>query len=301
MKPARPVTIACFGEVLWDCLPRGLFLGGAPINVAYHLSRLGVRALPVTAVGGDFLGEEILRRLAAWSLDTHFVTRHTRVATGTVTATLDRAGAATYTIARGVAWDGIATPPSLLSLDPSPEALVYGTLALRETANRHALTQLIRAWPHALRAVDLNLRPPFDSSAAVAFALRGAQLVKLNDDELFQLTGTPRRGPLALERAARALAQRHQLVRLCVTSGAKGAGLLWDDSWHWESAQPVSVRDTVGAGDAFFGGLLTALLLHRADPATALARACRLGEFVAARDGATPPYRYTPQHRPTDV
>ncbi len=297
----RPITIACFGEILWDCLPRGLFLGGAPINVAYHLSRLGVRALPVTAIGRDFLGDEILRRLGEWGMETRFITRHARLATGTVTATLDATGSASYKIAQGVAWDRIATAPALLRLSPAPDALLYGTLALRETANRATLTRLLAAWPDALRAVDLNLRAPFDRPAAIAFALRDAQLVKLNDDELFHLTGAPRRGVRALERAARAFADKHHLRLLCVTAGPKGAGLLWEGKWLWEKTRPVVIRDTVGAGDAFFGALLAALLRRRAEPAAALASACRLGEFIAARDGATPPYHTNAQGHPADA
>lgn len=300
MPPPRPITIACFGEILWDCLPRGLFLGGAPVNVAYHLSRLGARALPVTAVGRDFLGTEILRRLAGWQMDTHFITRHARLPTGTVTATLDAAGIATYHIARGVAWDRITISPTLTRLRPAPDALLYGTLALRETANRATLTRLLTAWPKALRAVDLNLRPPFDRPAALAFALRDAQLVKLNEDELFQLTAASPRGTRALERAARSFAEKHHLSRLCVTAGARGAGLVWDGEWFWEPARPVTVRDTVGAGDAFFGALLTALLARHATPPAALASACRLGEFIAARDGATPPYRCDAHGHPHD-
>jgi fructokinase len=301
MPSPRPVTIACFGEILWDCLPRGLFLGGAPINVAYHLSRLGVRALPVTAIGRDFLGEEILRRLGTWSMDRRFVTRHPRRPTGTVTATLDAAGIATYQIARGVAWDHIAAPHALTHLKPAPAALLYGTLALREAANRRTLTQLLTAWPRALRAVDLNLRAPFDRPAAIAFALRDAQLVKLNDEELFHLTGASRRGTRALERAARAFAGQHALTRLCVTAGARGAGLLWEGGWFWQKTRPIAVRDTVGAGDAFFGGLLAALLMRDATPPAALASACRLGEFIAARDGATPPYCCDAQGHPQDA
>ncbi|MCX6953340.1 MAG: PfkB family carbohydrate kinase [Verrucomicrobia bacterium] len=301
MKTACPVTIACFGEILWDCLPRGLFLGGAPINVAYHLSRLGVHALPVTAVGRDFLGDEVLRRLATWKMDARFVTRLPRRPTGTVTATLDRAGAATYQISRDVAWDRITVSPALTRLAPPPAAILHGTLALRETANRQALTHLLAVWPQALRAVDLNLRAPFDTRTAVAFALREAQLVKLNDDELFQLTARPRRGARALELAARAFAERHGLSRVCVTAGAQGAALLWEGSWLWEATRPTVVRDTVGAGDAFFGALLAALLVRHVTPAGALASACRHGEFVAARDGATPPYVCDHHGRARDI
>src|SRR5882672_1979392 len=105
---ATPLTVVCFGEVLWDCLPKGLFLGGAPINAAYHLAKQGFRVLPVSAVGRDFLGEEALRRIASWGLEVRYITRHLRRPTGTVRAALDQAGIATYQITRDVAWDHIA-------------------------------------------------------------------------------------------------------------------------------------------------------------------------------------------------
>jgi fructokinase len=294
----RPAVV-CFGELLWDCLPRGLFLGGAPINAAYHLSRQDLRVLPVSAVGRDFLGDEALRRVAGWGLDPRFIARHRRYPTGTVAAVLDPKGVPAYRIARSVAWDHIAVPPDLHRR--APAALVYGTLALRETPNRRALTRLLDAWPRALRVVDLNFREPFATPAVAAFALASAQLVKLNDHELARLAGGRGRTPAALEKAARRFARRHHIARVCVTAGARGAGLLWNGVWCWEAAQPVKVRDTSGAGDAFLGGLLGALLARDATPKSALAQASRLAGFVAARDGATPPYACDARGRPHDT
>ncbi len=293
--------IVCFGEVLWDCLPRGIFLGGAPLNVAYHLSRQGACAIPVSAVGRDFLGAEARGRIAGWGIESRFVPARPRVPTGTVRAVLDRAGVPTYRIARSVAWDRIAAPPALGRRAPVPVAVVFGTLALREPSNRGTLARLLARWPQALRVVDINLRAPFDRRAAIAFALGHAQLLKLNDHELATLAGGPVGTPATIERAARDFGRRHNLTRICVTSGARGAGLLWQGEWFWESARPVKIRDTIGAGDAFLSGLLAALLVRRATPPAALAAACRMGEFVAGRDGATPPYRCGKDGRPADV
>lgn len=292
--------VVCFGEVLWDCLPRGLFLGGAPANAGYHLARQGLRVVPVSAVGGDFLGDEAIRRMEAWGADPRFVSRHRQRPTGTVRPVLDRRGGATYQFARDVAWDRIPAPP-VLRRSAAPAALVYGTLALRETPNRRALTSLFEAWPGAWRVVDLNFRPPYATKSVIAFALAHAQFVKLNDDELAQLAGETARSPAALGRAAGAVARRHRIEHLCVTAGARGAGLWWKGAWHWEQARPVEVRDTVGAGDAFLGGLLGALLARQSNPASALASASRMGEFVASRDGATPPYRLDADFLPHDL
>lgn len=295
--PSRPIEIACFGEALWDILPRGIFLGGAPLNVAYHLSRQGVRALPISAVGRDFLGDEALRRIEAWQLETRFVARLASLPTGTVRAALDRDGVPTFQIVSRVAWDQLEMPPELRRR-PAPAAIVFGTLALRETPNQHALSTLLAAWPGALRVLDLNLRAPFDRGPAIETALQHAQVLKLNAEELAQLVGLPVRTPAQLEKAARQLARQRSLPRICVTAGAQGAGLWWDDRWHWQRGRRVEVRDTIGAGDAFLAAFLGSLLVRKTDPRAALANACRMGEFVTGCDGATPPYRGDKQGRP---
>ena len=294
-------VVACFGEILWDCLPRGLFLGGAPANAGYHLAQQGLRVLPVSAVGRDFLGEEALRRIGGWGgVDTRFIARSARRPTGTVRAELDRDGVATYRFAADVAWDRIPVPAKIGKQSPAPAAVVYGTLALRETPNRRALASLFARWPEALRVVDLNFREPFATRAAISFALQHAQFVKLNDDELATLVGRRASTPTALRRSTETFVRRHGIDRVCVTAGARGAGLWWGGEWHWEPGREVRVRDTVGAGDAFLGGLLGALLGREANPAQALASACRMGEFVASRDGATPPYTLGARFLPAD-
>ncbi len=298
-KQNRRESIACFGESLWDLLPRGLFLGGAPLNVSYHLSCNGALALPISAVGRDFLGDEALRRISQWTLDSRFIARHSALPTGTVQATLDKKGIARYRIAENVAWDNIHLSRSLLS-EPAPRALVFGTLALREELNQKALQRLIKAWPSTLRVLDINLRAPFDREEILAFALEHDQVVKLNDEELARMVGKKTTTASRLERTSRKFAESNGLTRVCVTAGAAGAGLLWDGNWYWENSRPTPVRDTVGAGDAFLAALLSAILIRAKPPAQSLAAACRLGEFVASRDGATPNYSFDRQGNPCD-
>jgi fructokinase len=225
-----------------------------------------------------------------------------------VRASLDRAGVAAYQITRDVAWDHLSVPASLRSIRPQPAALVHGTLALRSAGNRDALDRLLKAWPKALRVLDVNLRAPFDGAAVIEWALKRAQLIKLNDSELARITGVAGRARSTLEKGARRLSQRCAGAQVCVTAGERGAGLWWQGRWFWESGRRVAVRDTVGAGDAFLGALLGGLLRPVPDPARCLAQACRLGEFVASRDGATPEYsldrserRVTTKHLTTTV
>jgi len=266
-----------------------MFLGGAPLNAAYHLQQHGVRVRPISAVGRDFLGQEALLRLRGWGADTRFVAVRDDRPTGVVRATIDAAGKPHYLIFRSVAWDRIPVPPLLLR-QPAPTAVVFGTLALREPGNRTALASLFAGWPDAWRVLDLNLRTPFDRRSAIEFALRRAQVVKLNDEELARLTDRPVGTRRGLERAVRGFAGDRQVARICVTAGSRGAGLLWEGEFFWEAGRKVQVRDTVGSGDAFLGALLASLLGRRLSPARALVRACRMGEWVATQDGPTPPY-----------
>lgn len=296
----RTPEIACFGEALWDILPRGIFLGGAPLNVAYHLSRQGVNPLPVSAVGDDFLGNEALHRIKSWGISPHFIQRRAPVPTGTVRASLDARGVATYQIMRGVAWDSIEVAPPLLRRS-APVAIVFGTLALRSRTNQRSLARLFEAWPSAFRVLDLNLRSPFDRGPAIDWALRHAQILKLNAEELALCTARTARSPTQLAEAARRLGATSKIAKLCVTAGDQGAGVLWEGEWCWEPGRRVAVRDTVGAGDAFLAAFLGALLVRKKSAPLALRAACRMGEFVASCDGATPPYDCDEQGRPRDV
>ena len=287
-EPAAP-PVLCFGEVLWDCLPRGLFPGGAPINVAYHLQKLGLTAYPVTAVGADFLGHELIRRLEHWGLDTRFVNILPDKQTGVVRAHIQPDGSAKYEIVEDVAWDWIELQPAAMERAHDSAAVVFGSLAQRSEYNRQSLADLLDHCPSALKVFDVNLRTPDNSVERVWSLARCADLIKLNDHELSVLLN--RAFPATeLADAARQFAKRLGATRVCVTAGAKGAGLLLDDDWLWESARPVPVGDTVGAGDAFLAALLFGLLQRSKSPMEILRSACRLAEFVTTQDGATPAY-----------
>ena len=288
MSDPAPGPVLCFGEVLWDFLPQGRFPGGAPINVAYHLGRLGLRALPVTAVGRDALGDELLGCLRELGLETDFVSPSPDYPTGTVQVSLE-AGSPKYEIAAEVAWDWIEIPPGLLKLAPHASAIVFGSLAQRAPHNRLALQALRDRCEAAMQVFDVNLRTPYDSAERVGSLARGADLIKLNDEELARLLAQPFAFE-AVEEAARRYAEKTGCSRICVTAGARGAGLLADGRWLWADAAPVQVKDTVGAGDAFLAALLDGLLASPLDLEMVLRRACRLAEFVVSHDGATPDY-----------
>ncbi|OZC02989.1 carbohydrate kinase family protein [Rubricoccus marinus] len=267
------------GEVLWDALPRGLFLGGAPFNVAAHLQRLGEPVRLVTRVGADELGREARRRIAATGLDASGVQTDPSLPTGFVRVGVDASGDARYDILAPAAWDAIAPP------EAGAEVVVFGTLAQRDARSRAAIRGLWRG--ARVRVLDLNLRPPHVSPEVIEASLRAADIVKLNAEELKALReqfALASGGAMAL----RDLAERFSLASVCVTRGARGARLLHDGEAFDHAGCAAEVRDTVGAGDAFLAALLSGLF--RGDPpADVLDRANRLGAQVAGVEGALLP------------
>jgi len=289
-EPARdrPVVL-CFGEMLWDFLPEGLFAGGAPFNVAFHLHQLGADVRVVSAVGRDLLGDELLARLRGWGIDTTLVARHLGLPTGYVRATISEKGDATYDITTSVAWDQIPVTHDVVQVAAGCRAVVFGSLAQRTPFNRNALDRLLTVLPpDAIAVFDANLRPPFDDPDLVRTLAARSTVLKLNAAEAARLAADEPEWPGREEIHARALAARLGTPLVCVTAGSRGAGLLRGHEWTWEPARPVQIVDTVGAGDAFLASLISTLLEGRSSDGELLARACRLGEWVASQRGATP-------------
>lgn len=276
--------ILCVGEVLWDALPAGLFLGGAPFNVACHLRAAGWRVSMVSRVGADRLGEEVLRRAAWYGVGTDLIQIDGERPTGLVRAVIDDAGNAEYELLEPAAWDAIEWSDELVRRAGAARALVFGTVAQRHKTSRATIERLWET--RALMVFDANLRPPYDDQAVVQRSLKHANVVKVTERELgtisqwFALDGTLR------ERAA-ALAEQFDCETVCVTRGRDGAALWREGRWTEESGYDVEVRDTVGAGDAFLA-LLLAGLLDGADDHVTLRNANLIGAYVATQLGAVP-------------
>jgi len=289
MSEEEVPQVLCFGEILWDSLPRGLFPGGAPLNVAYHLRKFGLRPLLVSSVGRDRLGEELLQRLESWGIGTQGVAVDPDRSTGSSRVTL-ASGSPEFEVATDVAWDRIELATAVVQTAAASAAVVFGTLAQRFPHNRAQLASLLQLCPAAIKVLDVNLRPPFDAGELVWDLARRADLVKLNDHELEVLLGCPST-PSEFCDAVRQFADRAEVRQVCLTAGALGAGLLLDGRWTWRAARPVPVRDSVGAGDAFLAALLFGRLRGNESPERTLRRACRLSRFIVTQDGATPEYR----------
>ena len=275
------------GEVLWDLLPGGKQLGGAPANFAYHARVLGADAYVASAVGNDALGDEILRQLDCVGLDHRCMHVDDRYPTGTVSVELAVQGKPTYVIHENVAWDHIPALPELLALAGRADALCFGTLAQRSAASRATVQACLAALPTGcLRIFDINLRQHYYDKEVLAAGLQQADVLKLNDEELPILAAE-------LDIAGReeeilaALLATFGLKVIALTRGEKGALLFARDESSVESAVPAKVVDTVGAGDAFTAALAMGLL--RGLPLDAVNRyAVRLAAFVCSQTGATP-------------
>jgi fructokinase len=278
--------------VLWDCLPDGRYPGGAPLNVAYHLHRLGCHSLMVSAVGRDAPGEEMLGYLESRRLSTQCIARHPSLSTGTVEVALV-AGEPRYEIRTAVAWDEIPFPDNS-SVTPAPAAIVFGSLAARSAANRVTLERLLEI-PHVLRFFDVNLRPPFDDHDRALMLASRADWVKLNEDELRTLTGFDQRewNENKLWHAAERLTVMTRCHRLCITRAERGAAVVCNGQRFSAAAPRISVRDAVGAGDAFTAAFLHGVLTGK-DLRESVRDACALGALVASLPGAQPEYSLTP-------
>jgi fructokinase len=285
-----------FGEILWDCLPSGRHAGGAPFNVAAHIAQLGVSASLISAVGQDGLGDELLDVAKQKGVNTEYVGRaRIGLPTGTVIATVDALGNATYELVQPVAWDEIIVSAAALESVGKAGAFIFGSLASRSPYNLEQLDRLLEV-KGPLKFFDVNLRPPFaEPKTIVKLAVR-ADVLKLNHDEVGQIaswlrtgeaTPNPPGNAAAVAEACAILSEATNTPRICVTMGSAGAAL-WDRGNLITAPAPkVVVKDTVGAGDAFMAGLIVGLT-RGANTQTVLTTACRLGAIVASHDGAIP-------------
>jgi fructokinase len=288
-SPGRPrARVLLIGEVLWDLFPGGAELGGAPLNVGAHLTRLGHAARLVSAVGDDALGERARSAIASLGVDTTLLQSTTRFPTGTAMVTVSPEGQTSFAIARPAAYDAVAIAGDTLArlIEWDAGWIYHGTLFPSCADARAVLNRLVAAAPGAVRVYDLNLRPGFDAPALVADLLDAADVVKLNDAELafvhlhLGLPPTP-------EAFCREAAARFEWRAACVTLGARGCALLVDGEYIEAPATPVDVVHPVGTGDA-----VTAALIHGLAsewPVDRMASfANRLGAFVASSPGAIP-------------
>jgi len=276
------------GEVLWDLLPAGRQLGGAPANFAFHAGALGAQAGAITRVGRDALGRDIQCRLEELRLPANLVQTDETSPTGTVTVELAGEGVPNFTIHEHVAWDHLQLTDAALATARTADALCFGSLAQRAEPSRGTIQHLLRqSSPTVLRIFDINLRQHFYSRTVIEPSLQLANVLKLNDSELpvlatmFDLKGDP-------QSQVTALAHRFDLRVVALTLGPQGSLLYQGGRWSKCGIRPVRVEDTVGAGDAFTAALALGLLQQMNLDAINLA-ANQVASYVCSCAGATPP------------
>jgi fructokinase len=273
------------GEILWDLLPAGPRLGGAPFNVVAHLRRLGFHAAYLSAVGRDKLGARASAEVTRLGVDASLI-QLADLPTGIVRVELGAGGVPAYEIVSPAAYEATRSP-DLPPAGSGFDVIVFGTLAQRFPGIAAATTRLSGQCPDAVRLYDVNLRPGCWTPALVARLLELATVVKMNEAEAATIAGTLMIPVAPLQDFARALAERDGARGVCVTRGADGAALLLDGVFRQVRAVPVEVADTVGAGDAFAAGLAAGVAAGWPIEAI-LDWSSRLAGLVASRVGAIP-------------
>jgi fructokinase len=282
-----PTEIIGLGEVLWDLLPGGRQLGGAPCNFTFHCHQLGHASAIASRVGRDDLGRDLRAALGALGLSDHYVQEDSDHPTGTVEVQLDAAGKPTYTIVPDVAYDYLAWNDDLAVLLSQASAVCFGTLMQRCPTSRQTIRRALEAARNALVVYDVNLRQNFYSREGIEASLAASRWVKLNDDELRVLRDILGLAGKTEPQTLAALRSRYRLELACLTRGAHGCLVQTADEEISVPGTPVQVVDTVGAGDAFTAGLVVYALEGR-PLADAAAFANRLAARVAASAGGTP-------------
>lgn len=283
------LKILSIGEILWDVLPDGEYLGGAPFNFVAHATRLGHEALFISAVGDDARGRAVLQRMAELGLSSRFVSTHSEVATGHVSVVLQADGQPQFTIHRPAAYDFpvLDTAGEAELARFQPDWLYFGTLTQTSPAVRALTARLMAAHPKARRFYDVNLRVDSWTPELVLDLLQQATIVKLNDGEAVVLGEVLQMPWRTLEEFCRKATARFGWDGLCVTRGAEGCTVLLGDDYVETPGYRVEVADAVGAGDAFAAAFLHGLG-QGWTPAETGDFANRVGALIASRSGAIP-------------
>ncbi|MEA1887666.1 MAG: carbohydrate kinase [Bacteroidota bacterium] len=274
--------ILCYGEMLWDVFPGKAVPGGAPMNVAICLRKLGADVTFLSSCGNDRKGEELMKYLEENGISTQYIQK-SNYPTGIVNVHLSENSEATYEIVFPAAWDNISEPDNLADFD----VIVYGSLACRHTSSFDTLKNLLVN--KALKIYDVNFRPPYLDQSIVELLLGKADIVKMNHEELSLVSVWNKQKPNHLEQEADFILQKYNLKILCVTLGRKGAFLMTPHDRIYQKGFRVNTVDTVGAGDAFLAGFIHYYLDNKALKET-LEFACRLGSYVVSHEGANPPF-----------
>lgn len=276
------------GEALWDILPEGKKIGGAPANFAYHVSQFGLPSCVVSAVGNDSLGKEIVDNLTSKGLNHHI--NEVPYPTGTVQVEIDQAGIPQYDIKENVAWDNIPYTASLRELAQNTRAFCFGSLAQRNVVSRETIQSYLDAMPQTddtLVVFDVNLRQGFYSKEILCTSMQRCNILKINDEELVTVSRMFGYPGIDLQDKCWILLGKYNLKMLILTCGINGSYVFTPGHVSFQPTPSVEVADTVGAGDSFTAAFIASLLRGKS-VAEAHKVAVETSAFVCTKNGAMP-------------
>ncbi len=275
------------GEALWDVLPEGKKLGGAPSNFAFHAGQFGLDAIAVSALGEDRLAEETVQQLEEKHLD--YCMPRVPYPTGTVQVLLDEDGVPTYDIRENVAWDNIPYTLDVMHVAQNTRAVCWGSLAQRNVVSRNTIYRFLDDTPaDCMKIFDINLRQNFYTKEVISESLKRCNVLKINDEELVtigRLFGYP---GLDIENKCWLILGKYDLDMLVLTCGVNGSYVFARGSMSYQQTPHVEVADTVGAGDSFTGTFCAAILAGHS-VADAHKAAVEVSAYVCTQNGAMPP------------
>lgn len=279
-------VIVGLGEALWDCLPDGSKLGGAPANFAYHASQFGNDAYAISAIGNDALGDQTLKEFDEKHLK--YVMPRVDYPTGTVQVELDEEGIPTYDIKQNVAWDNIPFTPEIENVAKHCGCVCFGSLAQRNKISRDTIHRFLDTTPMScLKIFDINLRQNFYTKEIIQESLKACDILKINDEELVtigRLFGYP---GLDIENKCYLILGKYNLKMLVLTCGTNGSYVFAPGVKSFQPTPKVEVDDTVGAGDSFTGSFASAILAGMPIK-DAHKLAVEVSAFVCTQPGAMP-------------
>ena len=280
-------NIIGLGEVLWDLLPAGKQLGGAPANFAYISKQLGNNGLVLSRVGNDELGRDLLNQLKVKNLSTENIQIDEKNPTGIVNVTLEN-GQPSYEIVENVAWDFLQLSKSWREMAEKADAVCFGSLAQRNEISRQTIREFINL-TKGLRIFDVNLRQKYFSPAILHESFKLANIVKLNHEELPIIAKLLEiNGDNQIE-MAKTLRKKFHLKLICVTRGSNGSLLITENAMSENAGLKIKVKDTIGAGDAFTAGMTNGIL-HGWDLNKINEFANKVGAYVVSNTGAMPDF-----------
>lgn len=276
------------GEALWDVLPEGKKIGGAPANFAYHVSQFGLPSCVVSAVGDDALGREIVENFTSKGLNQ--LIAEVPYPTGTVQVEIDQAGIPQYDIKENVAWDNIPYTDQLESLAKRTKAVCFGSLAQRNVVSRETINRFLDAMPQSddsLVVFDVNLRQGFYNKEILCNSMSRCNILKINDEELVTVSRMFGYPGIDLQDKCWILLGKYNLKMLILTCGINGSYVFTPGNVSFQPTPKVDVADTVGAGDSFTAAFISSILKGRSVQ-EAHSRAVRTSAYVCTKKGAMP-------------